>query len=94
MVIVTAKLEVQRSKLTEAINDMNELVLNTQMEEGCMRYDLYQCIENECSFFIFEEWQNENFLDKHFKSQHIRHFGESKRQWILGKIEITKLNKV
>jgi quinol monooxygenase YgiN len=89
-----AKIEVLPAKIVEAKIDLNNLVHNTKKEDGCLGYDLYQSNENKAVFFIFEEWQDELSLKKHFDSQHIKDFGLAKKNWILGKIELNYVNKV
>jgi quinol monooxygenase YgiN len=94
MICLIAKIKVLSDKVKEAIIDLNTLVALTQLEEGCLRYDLYQITVVGDEFYIIEEWRDEKCLEKHFESQHIKDFNTSKKSWILRKIEINRVEKV
>jgi quinol monooxygenase YgiN len=42
----------------------------TQNDEGCIKYELFQDINNANIFTIIEEWENKSMLEKHMKSKH------------------------
>jgi quinol monooxygenase YgiN len=42
------------------------------MEEGCKRYDFCQSIEDENRLFLLEEWDTQENLMTHLKSEHFR----------------------
>jgi quinol monooxygenase YgiN len=94
MIFIIAQIKVLGDKIKEAIIDLNTLVSSTQVEEGCLRYDLYQITESGDAFFLLEEWQDEKCLEKHFGSQQIKEFNTAKKNWISGKIEINRVEKV
>jgi len=94
MIFIIAQIKVLGDKIKEAIIDLNTLVSSTQVEEGCLRYDLYQITESGDAFFLLEEWRDEKCLEKHFGSQHIKEFNTAKKTWISGKIEINRVEKV
>ena len=45
---------------------------STRMEKGCRRCDLCQSIEDENRLFLLEEWDTEDNLMTHLKSEHFR----------------------
>ncbi len=45
---------------------------STRMEKGCRRCDLCQSIEDENRLFLLEEWDTEENLMTHLKSEHFR----------------------
>jgi quinol monooxygenase YgiN len=94
MLFIIAQIHVLSEKISEANIDLNKLVTSTQLEEGCLRYDLYQITESGDKFFLLEEWRDEKYLEKHLESQHIKEFNSSKKTWISGKIEINRVEKV
>lgn len=94
MIKLIAQIHVLSDKTEEALRDLNNLVHSTKMEEGCLRYDLFQSTMNECIFFIFEEWHDEKSLGMHFESLHIKEFNKAKRMWISGKVEINQVKKL
>jgi quinol monooxygenase YgiN len=94
MIKLIAQIHVLSGKTEEELQDLNNLVQYTKMEEGCLRYDLFQSTMDECIFFIFEEWHDDKSLGKHFESQHIKEFNNVKRLWISGKVEINQVKKL
>lgn len=94
MIKLIAQIHVLGGKTEEALRDLNNLVHYTKMDEGCLRYDLFQSTMNECIFFIFEEWHDEKSLGKHFESPHIKEFNNAKRMWIASKVEIYQVKKL
>jgi quinol monooxygenase YgiN len=45
---------------------------STRMEKGCRRCDFCQSIEDENQLFILEEWDTQENLMTHLKSEHFR----------------------
>ncbi len=43
-----------------------------RMEKGCRRCDFCQGMENENRFFLLEEWDTQENLMAHLKSEHFR----------------------
>jgi quinol monooxygenase YgiN len=94
MVFIVVKIHVLSSKIKDAIIDLNALVSSTQVEEGCLRYDLYQISGSGNEFYLLEEWRDEQCLEMHLESQHIKEFNTAKKTWVAGKIEINRVEKV
>ena len=45
---------------------------STRMEKGCQRCDFCQSIEDENRLFLLEEWDTQENLMTHLKSEHFR----------------------
>lgn len=50
---------------------LESFVAPTRLEEGCLRYDLFQDISDPLKFTFIEEWTSPEALDLHSKSAHI-----------------------
>lgn len=70
MVIVVAKNFIQEDKINEAIELYKELVEKTRKEQGCIKYELCQDTQNPTILTMIEEWEDRDFLEKHFKTEH------------------------
>ncbi len=46
-------------------------VAPTRLEDGCIRYDLFQDISDSTKFTFIEEWTSQEALQKHSQSAHI-----------------------
>ena len=46
----------------------------TRNEEGNLRYDFCQSIDEPTQFVFFENWESEQHLQKHLESEHMSEF--------------------
>ncbi len=71
MVTVVAKNTVKQENIQEFITIAKTLVEATnKLDDGCIRYDLYQdCDEPNVLTFI-EEWESFEALEAHMKAEH------------------------
>lgn len=70
MILVIIRMKVspeKRMELSQAIASLSGFI---GMEEGCQRCDFCQNIEDENRLFLLEEWDTEENLVKHLKSEH------------------------
>lgn len=69
---VVAKCHVKPEKVQEFIDMCKKLVDESEKEEGCIEYGLYQELGNPEILTMLEEWRDESSLDEHMKSNHFR----------------------
>jgi len=55
--------------------ELKRLVEASLLDEGCLKYELYQYQNESCRYTIIEEWQDEQSLKKHWDAPHHKHFG-------------------
>jgi quinol monooxygenase YgiN len=70
MIKVVAKNNIQEGKLEEILDLYKELVEKTVIEPGCIKYELYQDINNPRILTMIEEWESIEALDAHEKTEH------------------------
>ena len=70
MIKVVAKNYIQEGKLEEILELYKELVEKTIVEPGCIKYELYQDINNQRILTMIEEWESIEALDAHEKTDH------------------------
>lgn len=70
MIKVVAKNCIQEGKLKEILELYKELVEKTIVEPGCIKYELYQDINNPRILTMIEEWESIEALGAHEKKEH------------------------
>lgn len=74
MIVVTGTLELDPQDMDRAIGYVLDAVRETNREEGCITYGFYRDLENPGLFRIYEEWETEDQLAAHGKSEHMATF--------------------
>jgi quinol monooxygenase YgiN len=72
MILVITRMNVLSEKRLELSQTISSLSGSIRLEKGCQRCDFCQSIENENKFFLLEEWDTEEKLMVHLKSEHFR----------------------
>ncbi|QJD95191.1 antibiotic biosynthesis monooxygenase [Mucilaginibacter robiniae] len=54
--------------------ELKKLVETSLLEEGCLKYELYQYNNERCRYLIIEEWKDEESWQKHQEAVHYRYF--------------------
>ncbi|WP_027856381.1 putative quinol monooxygenase [Marinobacterium jannaschii] len=79
----------------EFMNDAREALLSivppTLNEEGCRQFSVHQ---DETSLYLYEEWENQDALDRHYAMPYIAPVFESYKEWLAKPVEISKLTKL
>lgn len=70
MIKVVAKNYIQEGKFDEILKLYKELVGKTVIEPGCIKYELYQDINDPGVLTMIEEWESLEALDAHEKTEH------------------------
>jgi quinol monooxygenase YgiN len=70
MIKVVAKNYIQEEKMEEIMKLYKELVEKTVKEPGCIKYELYQDLNDTRIVTMIEEWESIEALAEHEKSEH------------------------
>ena len=70
--LVIIRMKVLSEKRMELSQTMASLSGSIRMEKGCRRCDFCQSIEDENQLFLLEEWDTQENLMTHLKSEHFR----------------------
>jgi quinol monooxygenase YgiN len=70
MILVIIRMKVLSEKRMELSQAIASLSGSIGMEKGCRRCDFCRSIENEDQLFLLEEWDTEENLMAHMKSEH------------------------
>lgn len=64
---------------TEHINTLRTIlagdILETSKFDGCTRFDVYQDIQDESGFILYEEWDNQQSFDAYRESDYFKEIG-------------------
>jgi quinol monooxygenase YgiN len=72
MIIVIIRMRVLSEKRLELSDTIASLSGSIRMEKGCRRCDFCQGIEDENRLFLLEEWDTQENLMTHLKSERFR----------------------
>lgn len=94
MVTVTAKFIVDLNNIEEFITLSKELIKNTRIEKGCIKYELYQDNKEINVFSIIEEWSDNDVLEMHLNSSHFLEIIPRLQTLTIQPIEINVYSKI
>ena len=73
--MILAKVYIKPGKEDEFIKAAKEMVENSQKEEGCQSYMLYQDPNVRTNFIVVEKYINQAAVDAHFGMPYFKEFG-------------------
>ncbi|WP_164914149.1 putative quinol monooxygenase [Aquimarina sediminis] len=71
---VIARLSVQKESIEQFLAKAKIMVQNSNKEEGCLTYRLFQEVDSSADFIFYEEYINKEAVDKHNSSDHFKEF--------------------
>lgn len=71
MIVVNARLIVKPERRDEVVTLVKSTLEVSRAEEGCITYRFYQDAENEDAFIFEEEWENQEVLNNHWRTEHV-----------------------
>jgi quinol monooxygenase YgiN len=72
MTLLIIRMNVLSEKRMELSQTIASLSISTRREKGCKRCEFCRSIEDEDRFFLLEEWDTQENLIAHLKSDHFR----------------------
>jgi quinol monooxygenase YgiN len=74
MILVIMRMKVRSEKRLELSQTIASLSGSIRMEKGCRRCDFCRSMEDENRLFLLEEWDAQENLVAHLKSEHFKVF--------------------
>jgi len=90
MLVVAGRIPVKAERREDAVRLALEVAEATRAESGCRSYRFYGDLEDPNAFFIFEEWDDEAALGRHFATPHMAKFLQEAPELVSGAFEITR----
>ena len=72
MILVITRIKVLSEKRLELLQTLAALAESIRMEKGCQHCEFSQSIEDENRLFLLEEWDTQENLMEHEKSEHFK----------------------
>jgi quinol monooxygenase YgiN len=72
MILVVIRMKVSSEKRLELVQTIALLTATIRTEKGCTRCDFCQSMENENELCLLEEWDTQENLTSHLKSERFR----------------------
>jgi quinol monooxygenase YgiN len=73
--MITAKVFIKPGKEADFISAAKMMIENSNKEEGCLGYMLYQDPYEKTNFIFVEKYKNQAAIDTHFATPYFKEFG-------------------
>ena len=73
--MITAKVFIKSGKEADFISAAKMMIENSNKEEGCLSYMLYQDPYEKTNFIFVEKYKNQAAIDAHFATPYFKDFG-------------------
>merc|ERR1712154_409142 len=69
---VTVTYNIKEDKIEQFLTALKPMVIATNKEKGCVRFNIHQDKGEKCKFIMMEEWKSQRYLTMHLKSEHLK----------------------
>ena len=69
MPLYQIKIVIQEYKIDEFVDNLRSLLSGFRKEKGCLDYRVYQLLDEEHAFCIVADWETDEAMQKHFRTQ-------------------------
>jgi quinol monooxygenase YgiN len=74
--MITAKVYIKPGRESDFISEARLMIDNSNREEGCLGYMLYQDPYEKTNFIFVERYKNQAAIDFHFATSYFKEFGD------------------
>jgi quinol monooxygenase YgiN len=74
VILIAGTVRIRVERRDEAMRAALAMAEATRKEPGCVSYRFYADLEAPDTFFLFEEWETEEALARHFATPHMAEF--------------------
>ena len=74
MLVIAGRIRLDPARREAALEAARQVMQETRKETGCISYTFSADLLEEGLFHLFEEWQDAQALDAHFKTPHMAAF--------------------
>ena len=89
-----ARFRAKPEKREVLFSRLQEMVLLTNKETGCVFYHLHVDSQNRDIFYFMESWQNQEALDFHMQTPYIQAILRDESDLTIGGIDISFMDRV
>lgn len=84
MIVVAGTIKIDPTKKDDALAIMQMMQEATNQEVDCITYQFYMNPWDDAQVFIFEEWESDEALQAHFKTEHMAAFRAELPNYVAG----------
>jgi quinol monooxygenase YgiN len=88
MILVAGAVRIRPERRDEAVRVALAMAEATRAEPGCRQYAFYADLQAPDTFFVFEEWDSEEALARHFETPHMAEFQAKLPALLAGPLDI------
>jgi quinol monooxygenase YgiN len=74
MVVIAGQVKVRPERRADAARIAMDMAAATRAEPGCVEYRFSADLEDPNTFHLFEHWETEEALQRHFQTPHMAEF--------------------
>ena len=83
--IIHAPLPIKPERVDDFIESLKgDAIGSTREEPGCLRFDVYQNVDNPAELYLYEVYVNQAAFDYHAKTPHIQEWRKTVENWYAG----------
>jgi quinol monooxygenase YgiN len=90
MIVIAGKITVKPETRDEAVRVAQKMSEASRAEAGCHGYAFFASLTDPNAFFIFEEWEDDDALARHFQTPHMAEFQAQIPRFVAGPLEIKR----
>ena len=84
MIVIAGQVAVRPDRRDEAVRAALAMAEATRKEDGCISYRFSSDLADPNTILIFEEWESDEALARHFQTEHMRVFRAGLPQVLAG----------
>jgi quinol monooxygenase YgiN len=74
MIVIAGTVSVRPERRDDAVRLALRMAAATRAEPGCVEYRFFADLEDPNRFFLFEHWESDEALARHFQTPHMAEF--------------------
>jgi quinol monooxygenase YgiN len=90
MIVIAGTIPIKPEHREEARQLVLQMAKATQAEAGCLIYQFYADLVDPNTFFIFEEWESDEALNRHFQTEHMKNFQQQAPKLLAGAFNVKR----
>ena len=71
----------EKDNRDQFLKELKPIGKNVESEPGNQGYHYYYDTEDEAILFLWEQWENQEYLDEHSKGDNVKMIGELKQKY-------------
>ncbi|HXR24138.1 MAG TPA: putative quinol monooxygenase [Candidatus Binataceae bacterium] len=87
-VVCVAEFRAFEGKTEELIEALHVLIKPTLAEQGCIRYELNQRVDDERRITFIEKWNDKEVFDRHCATSYVKHYFDVARPQLVEWFEV------